>query len=119
VVALGVVELQGPGERRRDLVGGVLRAALLEPDDVVDREAGEGGELFAAEADGATLSTDGQARVGRCQARTPGLQQPAELVVLCGHAPILPCRGGACLVLRVLPPRRARRPSRAARRLGS
>jgi hypothetical protein len=119
VVALGVVELQGPGERGGDLVGRVLRTALLEADDVVDGEAGEGGELLAAQADRAALSADGQPGVGRGQAGAPGLQQPAELGVLCRHVLILSSPGRRCLVLAVLLPRRATRPSAAARRLGS
>ena len=104
MVALGVVELQGAGERGGDLVGGVPGAALLEPDDVVDREPGEGGELLAAEPDGPPATADGQAGVGGGEACAPGLQQPAELGVLCRHAPILASRAPVAAWYCAVPP---------------
>ena len=49
VGALGVVELQRPRERLEDGVGDTAGVAALEPRVVVDADAGEQRDLFAAE----------------------------------------------------------------------
>ena len=47
---LGVVELQRPGDRVEDAVGGAAQAALLQPRVVVGGQAGELGDLLAAQS---------------------------------------------------------------------
>jgi hypothetical protein len=55
VKALGVVELQGAGERIEDAVGGAAQVAALESHVVLDAHAGEHGDLFATKAGDAPL----------------------------------------------------------------
>jgi len=45
VVAFGIVELQGAGERVQDAVGGADQAAAFEPDVVVRGYSGEEGAV--------------------------------------------------------------------------
>ena len=61
VVAFGVVELQGDGEGVEDAVGGAGEVAAFHADVVVDRDAGEHGDLLAAQAfDAAVAAVRGQ-----------------------------------------------------------
>ena len=57
-------EAQRRGQGRDDLGRRVLVAALLEPDQVVDADAGERGQLGAPQAGGCAGGADGQADLG-------------------------------------------------------
>ena len=71
---------EGPGERVQDRVGHVLRAALLEPGEVVDADPGQLRELLAAQPRyPALVHTGRKAQVGGVEGGSVGLQEGAEL----------------------------------------
>jgi len=50
VIPFGVTQLERPGERRRDLIRRSPGASLLQAHDVVDAQAGKGGEFLAPQS---------------------------------------------------------------------
>ena len=101
-VALGVREPQAPGERLDDLRRRRGRAPLFEPGQVVDRDAGDPGELLATQAHRTTATADRHADDLRRDALAPTADRPAELPVV--HPPSLSPRARGVLALRVLRP---------------
>ena len=86
VVALGLVELEGVADAVEDAVGDAADVAALEPGVVLDADAGEEGDLFAAQAgDAAVRAVHGQPGLLRGDL---GAARGEELpqVVLGGHA---------------------------------
>lgn len=66
--------------------------ALLQTEQVVDGDAGECGEFFAAQPGGAPPSAGGQADVSRREAVAPGMQCLAQGVLRSAHDLIVvPC----------------------------
>lgn len=75
-------QLEDVAEGGEDLGRGVAVTALFEPGEVFDADAGEGGELGAAQPRRATAKTRGQARLGRGEGFAAGTQEGAQLVVV-------------------------------------
>jgi hypothetical protein len=59
--ALGLVELQGPGERFEHAVGDAVDVPTLDPGVVGDAEASQDGDLLASQAGDAAAAVGGQA----------------------------------------------------------
>lgn len=83
VVGVGVVQLQRPGQGVQDLLGGLAAASLLQPQVVVDADAGQQGDLLASQARHPPLAVLRQADVDGSQAPAAGPQEVAQEVV--GH----------------------------------
>ena len=83
VRTLGLVELQRPGERLEHALGDAGRVAALEAGVVVDADAGEDRDLFAAQAGDAAPATAvrGQAGLLGRDPGSPGGQELADLVL--------------------------------------
>ncbi len=80
-----VVEAQRAGERVEHLLGRMRVAALLEPDVVVDADAGEQRELLAPQAGHPAPAQVGQSDVVGRDERAPGAEELAEPVVRVAH----------------------------------
>ena len=80
VRALVLAQPQCAGERREHARRRRARAALLEPGEIVDREAGELRDLLAAQPGRAAAARGGQARVGGAEPVAPGAQAAREVV---------------------------------------
>jgi hypothetical protein len=70
-VAFGGREAQRAGECREHLRRRVPRPSLLQPDEIVDRDPGQGGQLLAAQSGGTPRSGIGEPDIGRAHAVTP------------------------------------------------
>ena len=70
-----VVEAQGVGERGDHARRGSGVAALLEPNEVVDADAGEGGDFFSAQTRRSPASVVGQSDVGRLELLAAGAEE--------------------------------------------
>ena len=99
VVALGVLEVQRVGERVEDALGGAAEAAALHAHVVVDRDAGEHGDLLAAQPCDPTVAA--VRRQPGLLGRDPGAAGAEEVTDLRaqvhgGHAPTVgrPARRG-------------------------
>jgi hypothetical protein len=81
VRAFGVVELQGAGDAVDDALGDAGGAAALEPGVVVGRDAGQEGDLLAAQARDppAVPAVDGEPRLLRADPVPAGGQELAYL----------------------------------------
>ena len=60
VAALGVVELQRPGERFQDALGDPVNVTALQAGVVRDAHAGQDGDLLAAQSGDAATAVGGQ-----------------------------------------------------------
>ena len=98
VVALLIRQSEGDRERPEELRRRILGATLLEPDDVVHADAGEGGELLAAQADSPSSWAGGETDFGRGDPFAPGPEHTGEFV----HPAIVPPAAVRILVLPVL-----------------
>ena len=77
---LGLVELEGGGERVEDALGGAGEAAALHPDVVVDGDAGEHGDLLAPQSlDPAVAAVGGQTGLLRGDSGAPRAEELADL----------------------------------------
>jgi hypothetical protein len=79
VGALGVVELQGSGQRFEDAVGGAGEVAAFQARVVRDAYPGKDGDFLAAQAGDAAGAVVGQADVGGLELGSPGGQELADL----------------------------------------
>jgi hypothetical protein len=78
------VQPQSAGEPVQDGTTGIGLLALLEPDVVVDRQAGERGDLFTAQPGRPPRpGASGQADIAGAHARPAGSQEFAKLIWLC------------------------------------
>ena len=78
-VTVGLAETHRVGQRGEHLRRRAAVAALLEPDEVVDADAGEGGELGATKPGRAAAGADRQADVGGRHGFAPRAQERSEL----------------------------------------
>jgi xanthine dehydrogenase YagT iron-sulfur-binding subunit len=78
VGACGLVQLERPGERVEDVLGGVVAAALFEPQIVVRADPGEHRQLLAAQAGDPPAAGSGESDVLGPQKRPPRPQVLAE-----------------------------------------
>lgn len=89
MIALEAIEVQSPCECADYLCRRVLGAALLQPDDVVHRETGEGGKFLSPQAEGAAIAArDDTGVVGR-QPITPSPKQFPEPLGVRFHLSII------------------------------
>jgi hypothetical protein len=79
VVTLEVGETQRPRKRGEHQGRGTGGAALFQPRQVIHRQAGELGDLLAAQTRDATVSVRGQTDVGGADALAPGAQAAGQL----------------------------------------
>jgi threonine dehydrogenase-like Zn-dependent dehydrogenase len=79
VRALGLVELQGAGERFEDAVGDAAHVAPLDAGVVGDADAGQDGDLLAAQPGDAAAAVGDQPRLLWCDLRPPGGQELSDL----------------------------------------
>lgn len=79
VRALGVIEMQCPGERVENAVGGAGEVAALQPRVVRNAHAGQDRDLLATKAGHAAGAVVGQADVGGLELGSPGSQEVADL----------------------------------------
>jgi hypothetical protein len=93
---------QAPGERLDDLRRGCGRAALLEPGQVVDRDAGQSGQLLTAQAGRTTTTGDRQTDHLRRDPLAPAAHRSAELTIW--HRSSLSPAAPVVLALTVLRP---------------
>ncbi|KJK33347.1 hypothetical protein UK23_46515 [Lentzea aerocolonigenes] len=96
VLALVGRQLQRVRQRVEHGAGDPVGAALFEPDDVVDADVGELGQLLAAQAGHAALpAVVGKARAVRVESGAAGAEELAQF----GHAPSVRGCEEMCLVL--------------------
>lgn len=81
VLGFWCVETQCASERRDDRQRWRLCAALFESDEVVDRDAGQRGDLFASQSGRTTRRLRSEASLDGVQAVTPGAKRLGEVVV--------------------------------------
>ena len=78
--SLGIVELQGAGERLEHTLGRAGQVPALDPDVVVDRDTGQQRHLFPPQPlHPAVAAVHGQAGLLRGQACTPGAEELLDL----------------------------------------
>jgi hypothetical protein len=77
---LGLVQLEGAGERFEDALRDAVEDSSLEADVVIDAHPGEQRDLLSTKAENATLvAVGGQAGLIRGDPRAPGRQEVAHL----------------------------------------
>jgi hypothetical protein len=89
VVAFGAGELQGAGEGAGDLRRRRGRPSLLEPDHVVDGDAGEIGQFLAPQPGRAPCPARRQPGGGRCEAVAPGPDGATQAGLVIRHGSIV------------------------------
>ncbi|GAA1732823.1 hypothetical protein GCM10009680_86700 [Streptomyces yatensis] len=82
-------ELQCAGECGHDVARGALGPALFKAQKVIRGYSRQMGELFAAQAGGASPAGGGQSDVFRRNAGTPATQRVTQRVLWTTHVPIV------------------------------
>jgi hypothetical protein len=88
MTALDIVEQKCAGQRLEDVGGGAADPALLEPDDIVDADVDELGELLPPQAGDAAAGARVEAGQLRRDAGAPRPHELAQLIGA-GHGPIV------------------------------